>query len=152
MNAIKFLQKIVVLSKQENGFSFIELIMSIVVLSTALVSFLGAFSNSLANSTTQQFSIRVAGMAREKMESLLSDRYTHGFDAITAANYPTENLSSPYENYNVSTAITFVDEIDLDTVVVSSDYKKIEITISHDDNLFSPIGFSSVISNYGTAP
>lgn len=152
MNRIKFVQKIDYLSKQENGFSFIELIVSIVILSIALVSFLGVFSNSLANSTTQQFSIRAAGTAREKMESLLSDRYTHGFDAIVDANYPTENLSSPYEGYNVNTAVTFVDESDLNTPVASSDYKKIVITISHDDNLFPPISFLSVISNYGEGP
>jgi prepilin-type N-terminal cleavage/methylation domain-containing protein len=152
MNRIKFLQKIVTLSKQENGFSFIELIMAIVILSIALVSFLGVFSNSLANNTTQQFSIRAAGVAREKMESLLSDRYTHGFDAITEANYPVENLTSPYEGYNIRTTVNFVDETDLNTIVASSHYKKTMITISHNDGLFPPLFFFSIISNYGAEP
>lgn len=149
MNLIKTVQKFIQLPKTERGFSFIELIVSIVILSTALVSFLGVFSNSLANTVTQQSSIRVAGVAREKMESLLSDRFANGFDTITEANYPSETLSSPYNGYTVATEITFVDESDLETEVVSSDYKKIVVTISHNTNLFSPLSFSTVVSNYG---
>lgn len=101
MKSIKnsFFKFLKVQSADTNGFTLIELVMTIVILSVAVVSMMNLSSTVLIKSSQSSALSQAVLYAEEKMEEIRADKNNpgRGFDWITTAgNYSTENLANGF--------------------------------------------------------
>lgn len=101
MKSIKnsFLKFLKAQSAAADGFTLIELVMTIVILSVAIVSMMNLSSTILVKSNQSSALSQAVLYAEEKMEEIRADRNNpgRGYDWITTAgNYTTENLANGF--------------------------------------------------------
>ena len=92
-------------NKRADGFTLLELIAVIVILSVAAVPISGLFSKaSLSMLNNQRIQIATQ-LAQEQAELILGRRRNQGFAAI-ALTYPVEALTGNYAGFNRTTNVT----------------------------------------------
>jgi prepilin-type N-terminal cleavage/methylation domain-containing protein len=117
---------------KERGFTFIEVILAIVLLAIAIPGILSAVSFMEQGQVNAVGTTTAANLAQEKMEEIMGDRINpaRGFPYIVAGNYPAENPVAGFANYNRSVTITcFTDNTLAVTAVCPTDYKQIQMTV-----------------------
>ncbi|MFQ5863945.1 MAG: prepilin-type N-terminal cleavage/methylation domain-containing protein [bacterium] len=85
--------------KSSHGFTLIEVILIIVVLSIAIPSLMQLISSTLVNSNQSVIISQAIVYAQEKMEEIISDKKspTKGYDwVITPGNYPSDVPSNGF--------------------------------------------------------
>jgi len=118
------------------GFSLIELIVSIVIISTLVISIMTLFELSLKIVADNRLRVGAITLAEEKIEIIKNMQYD---DVATQGGIPpgnllqNENLNVNGVSYTVARQIIFIDDpfdglapVDL----LSTDYKKVNITIT----------------------
>lgn len=88
------------------GFSLVELIAIIVLLSVGLVSLLQVFgtaTRSIGNNVDGQIG---AQLAQERAERVLVDRRVRGYSYMLAGNYPNESPIAGFPNYARTTTFS----------------------------------------------
>ena len=130
------------------GFTLIEAILTVVLLSFGLVGGLTLFKNATDNSLVKDYQVVASQLASEKLESILLDKKTLGYNAIIQANYPNENLPAPYQNFTRSVTIQEVQASDLSTAQAGSGYKRIDVHVTWGAQAYQTIIISTVVSNY----
>ena len=83
-------------SSVESGFSLIEVMISMVVLTTGLVSLLGVFGLAMATTQTSQDALIAKQLANESYESIITARNTSQIDFDDIQN--TGSVSCPITN------------------------------------------------------
>ena len=112
--------------RTRKGFSLITLIIEITVLTIILLSVIflvGEVTLTVVESETNV-------QATDLCMSLAEDTFwNYDFDSIPVGS----GVFADYPNYSYSISEAYVTEADLDTVVGSSDYKRVRVTVSHAD-------------------
>lgn len=126
----------------KKGFSLIELIISIVIISIAALSIAFLYQQALTGSLEVRELTVATGLAKEKMEEVLLSSFS-GVDDI-----PETSFSAPFSNYNYEVDVCYVQDTDLDTCVdpTTTDYKKVEILLSCDVNQL--VSLKTLFTNY----
>lgn len=115
------------------GYTLIELIVVLIILSLGLTTLLLALRQATFNNTSSQFLTVAQGLAQGKMEQIISDRKNQatGFSYIVNSNYPSEATVSGFKTYTRSVSIFYVNLAALDTQVAGpTDYKRVAVTVS----------------------
>ncbi len=111
---------------KERGFTLIETICSIVIISVAVIGLFAIVTNCVvSNNTPQPFEIAVGTQyVQEKLERIYAEKRSHGmaFTDINTSRYPDEPLGNGY------TRTTKVDAWPWDADV---NYKRISVQVSH---------------------
>lgn len=132
----------------ERGFTLIEAILTVVLLSFGLVGGLTLFKNATDNSLTKNDEVIAGELAGEKLESILLDKKIQGYGFVLQANYPNEQMAAPYQEFTRSVTIQEVQAADLTTPQVGSGYKKIDVHVTWGAQNYQTITVSTVVSNY----
>lgn len=132
----------------QRGFTLIETILTIVLLSFGLIGGLTLFRNSTENSLTKDYRVIASQLASEKIESILLDKEFQGYDTITEANYPDENLADPYGEFSRSVTIQEVDPDDMTTPSAGSGYKRIDVDVTWGAEGYQTITVSTLVTDY----
>ncbi len=94
---------------RHKGFTLIETVMTMVILSIAVMGILQVFFVGLAprNAPTSLEITIGTQLVQEGLERIRADRRNagRGFDYITSANYPAETLSGVFSGYSRTTTI-----------------------------------------------
>lgn len=112
-------------SGRQNGFSIIEAILGIVIISSCFLSLVNVMTDStLANIKIDFLSTSVL-LARGKMSEVMAK----DFDSISGIS--DISFGGDFSNYNYSIIVNYVSPSDLDAAATDpTDYKKIIVSVS----------------------
>ena len=92
--------------KSQNGFTLIEMVLVIIIISLASVPLFGMFSQAASSLVVNEKSQTAAQLAQEQAEYLLAVRRNQDFLAAELAGNTSEVLNGNYSGYTRSTIIT----------------------------------------------
>lgn len=130
------------------GFTFIETILTTLVLSVGLWGGFAIFHNATINSFNNDFRVIATQLAAEKIETITADKSFRGYDYVTGSNYPGETLGGAYNGFTRSVNITEVSSSDFNTVETGSGYKRVDVLVTWGAESFEVITVSTVLSDY----
>lgn len=122
------------------GFSLIETIITLVVLSIAAVGVLSVFSATSRGSADPLILSQATQLAQEKMDVIIGDREDpgRGFAWVVPANYPAESPVAGFPDFNRNVTIFCVNAADLNASVgapgaggCASRYTHVAVTVAH---------------------
>lgn len=121
-------------TNRENGYSLIELIVTIILIGIAFPGLLGFFASSMIDTVKNDVINEAVLLAGEKMEQITADKNepTRGIDYITTPNqYPSESLGQYTRGVVIQTKI--IDNISVIEVIVSITHPVISnsFTLTH---------------------
>jgi len=139
--------------KREGGFSLIEIIITLVVLSIAAVGVLSVFTSGIKGSADPLLMNQGLQLAQEKMDIIMGDRMNsaRGFGYIIPVNYGAENPVTGFANYNRGTTIICVNAGALNTdntqaPPCASGYTHVTVTVT--DAALGSVSMDTVVTNY----
>jgi MSHA pilin protein MshD len=122
----------------QDGFTLIEIIITLVVLSIAVVGVLSVFTTAIKGSANPVVLNRAIALAQEKMDTIIGDRMNsaRGFAYIIPGNYPAD---IPVTGFNRSVTIICVNPVALNTdngvppgaSGCASGYTHVQVTVAH---------------------
>lgn len=131
------------------GFTLIEAISSIVILTIALPPMLWAIRDSHVRRVNPMMSSKARWLAAEKLEDIIADRHstTRGYSYLVAGNYPAENPVSGFIGFTRSVAFA---ETGADLVTAGTGYKRATVTVSWTDATATArsLSLSTVVTDY----
>jgi prepilin-type N-terminal cleavage/methylation domain-containing protein len=128
------------------GFSLIEIIITLVVLSIAAVGVLSVFTAGIKGSANPLLINQAVQLAQGEMDQVLGEKTANGFAAIAIGN-PLGCNSTMLAGFNCSRNIYYVNPGALDTQVGGpTNYKHVTVTIT-EANIGSVI-LDGLVTNY----
>jgi prepilin-type N-terminal cleavage/methylation domain-containing protein len=117
---------------RSNGFTLIEAIVAIVVLSVAIPPMLLAMRETQHRRVAPIQADRARWLASERLEEIIADRHstTRGWAYLVNANYAAETPVNGFQGFGRSVAIT---ETGADLASAGTGYKKIAVTVTWAD-------------------
>lgn len=135
--------------RRRRGFTLIETIAAIVILSVALPPMLYVIRSAHSQRVGPVMTSRARWLAAERLEDVIADRHsgTRGYAWLVNSNYPAEAQVSGFENFARSVSI-FESEADL--VTPGTGYKTVEVTVSWTDvtGTARSLGIVTVLTDY----
>lgn len=134
---------------RRRGFTLIEAISTIVILSIALPPMLWAIRDSHVRRVNPMMSSKARWLAAEKLEDIVADRHstTRGYAWLIAGNFPAENPVSGFTGF--SRTVSFA-ETGADLVTAGTGYKRATVTVSWTDATATSrsLALSTIITEY----
>ncbi|MBT3182323.1 MAG: type II secretion system protein [Deltaproteobacteria bacterium] len=132
-------------SIRQKGFTIIELLLAVVIISTGLVGIMSLFDNATRGAMQLDLNVIAANLAHEKLEEIVLDKVTNGYATLSDASYSFENPVTDFNAYTRNVTITEVDPQDLSTTQAGSGYKRVDVTVSWGNGF---VMIPTVLSNY----
>ncbi len=134
--------------KHQSGFSFIEALFALVILSFGFVGILSLYSMMNSNSSNDELRLVASKLASEKIEQTLATKANLGYVSVNTGT-TSENITYDSIAFQRSANINFVDSSDLKTVSGSdTGFKRIDVTVSWNNGSTQNISVMSLISNH----
>lgn len=140
--------KVYARKKHQSGFSFIEALFALVILSFGFVGILSLYSTMNGNSSNDELRLVASKLASEKIEQILSTKASGGYSSV---NTGLTNDAISYDNlaFDRATNVNFVESSDLKTVSGSdTGFKRVDVTVSWNNGSTQNISVMSLISNH----
>jgi len=135
-------------SHAEKGFSFLEALFALLILSLGVVGFLSVFAQMLHSAAEDEFTFAASQLAGEKLEQILAAKAAAGYDAIPNAP-TTEELNIGTHAFTRVTSVKWVDPSDLTSASgEETGYKRVDITVSWSSGEIKQVQMTGLISNY----
>lgn len=135
---------------RETGFTLIEIVITLVVLSIAVVGVLTVFTAGMSGSADPLLAGKAAQLAQEKLDTIIGDRSNsaRGFGWIISANYPAENPVAGFPGFTRSVQIICAAGADLNTSVsCPRPYERVIVTVTWNGGAGS-VSLATVFANY----
>jgi prepilin-type N-terminal cleavage/methylation domain-containing protein len=134
---------------RNRGFTLIETISAIVVLSLGIPPMLWAIGEAHAHRANPVLLSRARWLATEKLEDVIADRHstTRGYAYLVPGNYPAEGSITGFPGYSRTVGLT---ETEADLSTAGSGYMIVEVTVSFTDAEGNPrsLAVSTVLTDY----
>ena len=131
------------------GFTLIESIAAVVILSIATPPMLWAIREAHTQRVNHVLSSRARWLATEKLEDVIADRHstTRGYTYLVTGNYATESSVTGYTNF--ARSVTFT-ETDADLSTSGSGYMTVDVTVTWTDAVGTAqsLTVSTVLTDY----
>ena len=110
----------------QTAFTFVELVMSIIILSVCAIPIALLHQQASLGSHQARVVTIATALAEEKLEEVLR----LGFAGVSDVG--STNFNSPFSDYSFQVDVDYVEEADLDTPVgYVTNHKSIEVQVSH---------------------
>lgn len=130
------------------GFTLIELILTVVVISVGLTGIMVIFEN-VTRGVTEADNVVVAGnLVREKLEQIVMAKWYSGYAAIVQASYPSETFTGDLSKFTRSTTVQEVSKTDFSTAEVDSGYKRVAVTVTWGARPHQTITIPTILASY----
>lgn len=117
--------------RREKGFTFIETILTILIIGIGLFGIMNLFQGTVSTSVDTDRTLQATQLARERIERVLFDKKMNGYDYVTTANYPAiESFSGPFSPFSRTISIQEVRSDDFNQAQANTGYKKVSVTVS----------------------
>ncbi len=138
---------------RRNGFTLIETVAAIVILSLAVPPMLWAVREAQRQRINPMLASKARWLAVEKLEDIIADRHSSdaalGYDNLIAANYPAETPIGSDPGFNRT--VTFLETLaDLTTPDANGGYMNVTVQVSWtsaEGNVRS-LSISTVLTEY----
>ncbi|OGW42424.1 MAG: hypothetical protein A2010_14085 [Nitrospirae bacterium GWD2_57_9] len=134
--------------RTEQGFSLIETIIVLVVLSIAAVGVLSVFTAGMRGSADPLLINQAVQLAQEKMEEAIALRKSGGFNAVVPD--PGGAFALPFDAFNWNRAVNCVDAADLNTSTGGppcvSGYARVTVTVTN--AAIGSVVLDGLVTNY----
>ena len=131
------------------GFTLIETIAAMVILSIAIPPMLWAVRDAHSGRVDVVLSSRARWLATEKLEDIIADRHstTRGYNYLIAGNYPAESPVTGFPNFNRSVNLT---ETQADLSTPGSGYMNVTVSVTWNDAMGTArtMAVSTVLTDY----
>lgn len=134
--------------KRISGYTLIELLITIVVISAGLTGIMALFENAAKGALQADLNVIAVNLAHEKMEQVVIAKVAGGYAALGITPYPDEIFTGDLSVYQRQTAISEVAGADLSTPSEGSGYKRVDVTVKWGEKASERIVLSTVLSNY----
>jgi prepilin-type N-terminal cleavage/methylation domain-containing protein len=104
--------------RSQRGFTLIEAILVITLISVMGVALANLFANGMRQSAQSSMMTAAISLANEKMEEILADKNGKGYPFIDALNYPKESNIPGFPDYSRTVSIQDTGEYKVVTVKV----------------------------------
>ncbi len=131
------------------GFTLIETIITLVVLSLASVGVLAVFTSGMKGSANPLILSQATQFAQGEMDQVIGERAANGFGAGTLVTGNPPCQSTMLAGFNCSRTVCFVSPADLNSTAacgVATDYKHVTVTITQ--TVIGNVSVDSLITNY----
>lgn len=130
------------------GFTLIELIVVLVVLTVGLMTLLLAMRVANVQNATSHFIAVADRLASGKMELIFWVRDDANFNVVRNENFPPEDPVSGFSNYKREVDIFYVELSDLNTSAgTDTGYKRVKVTVSSKVGIAPDIEIVTIISD-----
>ena len=117
--------------RSQGGFSLIELIITLVVLSLAMVGVLAVFSLGVGHSADPLVVGQATQLAQGELDAVLGEKAANGFNAATLLPaYTTCNSTIP-AGFTCTRTICFVPAANLNACGGATSYKRVAATVTN---------------------
>ena len=121
--------------KNPNGFTLIEVLVAIFILSIGVLTIFGIFPLGIQIARSSEMATIAVYLGETKIEEVISTPYEEIFVGATTDS----SLPPPFSSYGRETRVTYVDPaLGLQEVANDTEVKKIEVTVSWK----SPVGLT----------
>lgn len=132
---------------RRRGFSLIDAIVSIVILSIAVPAMLAALASAHRDRVSPIMASQARWLAAEKLEDILADRSSpvRGWDYIDTANYADEAQVTGFAGYSRQVSIA---ETGADLQTAGTGYKTVTVTVgwTHTDGAAQELALATVVT------
>ncbi len=132
----------------QKGFTFIEAILTSVLLAFGLTGGYAMMQNSINYSMGNDYLVMGSQLANEKLQMVIADKTFESYSDVIQDNYTQESLSGAYQGFTRTTTVTEVDPADLTTPQADSGYKKVEVTVSWGNNSGERVQVSTMLADH----
>lgn len=134
---------------KQRGFTLIECVLTIIIISVGLVAMMLLFDNVTRASMEGDMNIAATFLARERLEIVAFDKVYRGYGYVVNTSYPTsENVSIGGNNYVRELNIYEVAKGDLTTLQVNSGFKRIDCVVKWGNDATQRVTHSTLLTNY----
>ena len=131
-----------------SGFTLIETIITLVVLSIAAIGVLSVFTTGMKGSANPLILNQAVSLAQEKMEEAIALRQSGGFNAVVPnAGGP---FPAPYAAFAWARAVMCVTALDVNTSTgappCASGYARVTVTVTN--TLIGNVALDTLVTNY----
>ncbi len=128
--------------RRKSGFTLVELIVSIIVISICFLSVALMYQEVLRGAFQTRMLSTATALAEEKTEEILSKGYS-GVGNVVSTTFP-----SPFGGYSFQVTVHCVASGNLDTSVdpTATEYKNVQVKVTHSS--IADIPLTSLIANY----
>lgn len=136
-------------ARRPRGFTLIETIAAILVLSIAVPPLLWSIRQAHIQRVNPMLASKARWLATEKLEDIVADRHstTRGYGYLVAGNYPAESPVAGYTGF--TRTVSFV-QTNADLVTAGSGYMKATVTVSWTDatSTARSLSIATVVTDY----
>ncbi len=115
--------------KNQGGFSLIEIIITLVVLSIAAVGVLSVFTTGMKGSADPLILNQATALAQEKVDEAIALKKSGGYAAVLAD--PGAAFAAPYGAFTWAKAVTCVAADLVTPAACTVGYKIVTVTVTH---------------------
>jgi MSHA pilin protein MshD len=135
---------------KSNGFTLIETIITLVVLSIAAVGVLSVFTTGIKGSANPALVGQATQLAQEKMDEAIALKKSGGFNAVVTINPGVPAFPAPFNVFTWTRTVTCVTALDLNTSTgappCASGYAHIIVTVTN--ATISNVSLEGLVTNY----
>ena len=129
--------------KNQAGFTLIETIITLVILSIAAIGVLSVFTAGIKGSANPLILSQAVSLAQEKMDDVIALRKSGGFAGVTTINPGVPAFPAPFNTFAWSRVV----DCDPTFVPCPAQYQRVTIRVSWNAGVDS-ISLVSLIANY----
>jgi len=129
------------------GFTLIETIITLVVLSIAAVGVLAVFTSGMKGSANPLIVDQATQLAQGEMDQVMGEKVANGFTSLATGVTPT-CVTTMLAEFSCSRNIYYVDPGNLDAAAAAppTSYKHVKVTISQ--ATIGSVNLDTIITNY----
>ena len=119
--------------QNRKGFTLIEVLITIVLLSIITSGIMTMFSTFTQNNADPSVMTQATALAQEKLDQVIADKQNsaRGFNYVTNVNYPAENPVAGFAGFSRSVNVIYVNSGALNTAVAGpTNYKNVTVTVT----------------------
>ena len=134
--------------RNNNGFSLLEAVFTVLILSIGFYASLFLTSNILVTAQISDQNIIGTELANNKTELIMADKKFKGYTYVDNTNYTSESLAEPFAGYSRSVSVVEVQGSDLTTPLSGSGLKRVNVTVSWGSEPSQQVTVTSIVSKY----
>jgi len=130
--------------KKVDGFSLLELVITIMLLSVAIPGIVEMYNTALTNSHVGEIQTIAELLATEQMEIIIAHKAGsgagYGYASITQARYASVNPAAPFTEFTRTVTVQTIN------AGAAYEYKRVSVTVNH--SLISAITLTTALFNH----
>ncbi len=131
--------------RRRQGFSLIEALLILIVMSIAFLGFGYLYGNVTQEALKADLTVLATKLGREKMEGIIQTKADSGYGAVSSES--STSVSSGTWSFDREVVVTYVNPADFSTAGSDTGYKKVEVTVSWGAGVGDTVTITSLVTD-----